>query len=170
LKAIENGTGVCVHYTMLFHYLASRAGIVTVSLQGPAFVGPHAWNLVYLNGKWLYLDTTLADAKSKTDYTYYLKDAGFLMQTHSWEGFGYPDYAKYPVVDGMNIKTTDDLRAYLLQQIRNDDGSVPKQIKFKLAGNNVNTDIRFLTLAHGDARYSVKVDQKTKTYTLTRQW
>ena len=83
LIALDQKKGVCVHYTILFHYLAARAGIVTMPIQGPSIAGQHAWNMVFLKGKWLFLDTTFADAKKGAiDYTYYLKDAKTMMKTH----------------------------------------------------------------------------------------
>lgn len=117
LKAIEEGKGVCVHYTSLFHYLATRAGIPTFPLTGPSFVGPHAWNMVYLNGKWVHVDATLADGKKNIDYTYYMKDAMFMMKTRTWMSYGYPDVNVYPEIDGMNLKTTEELRVYLLRKM-----------------------------------------------------
>jgi transglutaminase-like putative cysteine protease len=168
LIALEKGKGVCVHYASLFHYLARQAGLNSRVLQGPALVGQHAWNAVYVNGKWLFVDTTLDDTKKTTEYTYYLKDASFMMKTHMWRGFGYPDYSNHAVVDGMKIQTTDELRAYLLQQLWKRWGDPPATIKFKVLNKNVDTDTRFLRLQHVDAIYKMKYDAKTGIYTLTK--
>ncbi|MBH5318757.1 transglutaminase domain-containing protein [Paenibacillus sp. GSMTC-2017] len=167
LEAINTGRGVCAHYTALFHYLAMRANIPTVPLQGDSFVGRHAWNMVYVNGKWSYLDATLADGKKTIDYTYYLKDANFMMNTREWDGFGYPDINTYPEVDGMKLKSTEEYRVFLLRTIEN-AGSRPKTIKFAVTNSNVDTNPKFLGILYNEANYKVTYDSKSKVYTLTR--
>lgn len=168
LKAIEEGRGVCAHYTSLFHYLATRAGIPTIPLSGPSFVGEHAWNMVYLNGKWVYVDTTLADGKKTIDYTYYLKDAMFMMKTRTWMGYGYPDINIYPEVDGTNLKTTEELRVYLLRKMAESRTEPPKKITFKVAGAKVDTDVKFLTVVSPEYKYKLNYDSKNKLYTMIR--
>ncbi|OXS52821.1 hypothetical protein B1A99_32010 [Cohnella sp. CIP 111063] len=168
LKAIEEGKGVCAHYTSLFHYLATRAGIPSMPLSGPSFVGQHAWNMVYLNGKWVYVDATLADGKKNIDYTYYLKDAMFMMKTRTWMGFGYPDINVYPEVDGMNLKTTEELRVYLLRKMEESGPEPPKKVTFKVASGKVDTDLKFLSVIREDYKYKLSYDSKTKMYTMTR--
>ncbi|WP_372631578.1 transglutaminase domain-containing protein [Cohnella sp.] len=168
LKAIEEGKGVCVHYTSLFHYLATRAGIPSIPLSGPSFVGQHAWNMVYLNDKWVYVDATLADGKKNIDYTYYLKDAMFMMKTRTWMGFGYPDIYVYPEVDGMNLKTTEELRVYLLRKMEESGPEPPKKVTFKVANGKVDTDLKFLSVIREDYKYKLSYDSKKKLYTMTR--
>lgn len=169
LEALETGRGVCVHYTSLFHYMATRAGITTVPLQGNSIVGAHAWNAVYLNGKWKFLDTTLDDNKTgKINYTYYLKDASYMMNTHEWPGFGYLNPNHYAKVDGMKIRSTEELRIYLLQ-IGNSEAGFPKTITFRTKNKGVNTDIRFLNIRHGDGDYLLRYDAKKDLYVMTKK-
>lgn len=116
----------------------------------------------------LCVDTTLADStKGKIDYAYYLRDASFMFKTHKWTSFGYPDYTEFPTIDGMKISTTDEFRAYLLQQLWKGLDIPPKKITFKLTNNKVDTDIRFLRVAQFDSKYTMKLDKNTNVYTLT---
>ena len=69
--ALINKTAVCQGYASLFYRLALDAGVDTrvISVQAG---GPHAWNIVKLNGKYYNLDSTW-DAGRST-YAYFLKN------------------------------------------------------------------------------------------------
>ncbi|MFC5468939.1 transglutaminase domain-containing protein [Cohnella suwonensis] len=166
LEAIDAGKGVCVHYASLFHYLAMRAGIPDMPQTGNSIVGQHAWNMVYVNGKWRYLDATLADGKKTVDYAYYLKDAMFMMNSREWSGFGYPDVNTFPQVDGMKLKTTEELRVFLLREMEN--RGHPKTIKFAVTNKYVDTNPKFLAVKFFEGKYKLSYDAKSKVYTLTK--
>mgnify|MGYP000090337698 FL=1 len=68
--ALINKTAVCQGYASLFYRLALDAGVDTRVISGEAG-GPHAWNIVKLNGKYYNLDSTW-DAGRST-YAYFLK-------------------------------------------------------------------------------------------------
>ncbi len=59
--ALESGTGICFDYAALFAVMLRAEGIPTKMMIGT--VTPenlyHAWNSVYLDGKWIWMDTTL---------------------------------------------------------------------------------------------------------------
>ncbi|WEK54436.1 MAG: transglutaminase domain-containing protein [Candidatus Cohnella colombiensis] len=165
LYALETGGGTCSHYTSLFHYMATRASITTYPLQGTTYIGRHAWNIVQLNGKWVFVDTTFDDSKKKMSYDYYLKDTFYMMDTHGWTGFGYPAQFNYPTIDGMNIQTTEELRVYILQRLSNFTDHSPDIIKFKVTGTGVNTDISFMRSYIGTP-YKLKYDAKSGIYTV----
>ena len=69
--ALINKTAVCQGYASLFYRLALGAGVDTRVISGEAG-GPHAWNIVKLNGKYYNLDSTW-DAGRST-YAYFLKN------------------------------------------------------------------------------------------------
>ncbi len=69
--ALINKTAVCQGYASLFYRLALDAGVDTRVISGEAG-GPHAWNIVKLNGKYYNLDSTW-DAGRST-YAYFLKN------------------------------------------------------------------------------------------------
>ena len=69
--ALINKTAVCQGYASLFYRLALDTGVDTRVISGEAG-GPHAWNIVKLNGKYYNLDSTW-DAGRST-YAYFLKN------------------------------------------------------------------------------------------------
>ena len=69
--ALINKTALCQGYASLFYRLALDAGVDTRVISGEAG-GPHAWNIVKLNGKYYNLDSTW-DAGRRT-YAYFLKN------------------------------------------------------------------------------------------------
>ena len=50
--------GVCRHFAKLFVYMARRAGLNAIVINGFSTAGLHAWNAVQINKKWQLLDTT----------------------------------------------------------------------------------------------------------------
>ena len=63
--AIKTGKGNCAAYAMLFEGMCTNAGIQNRYHSGFAnngsFVGAHAWNSVYLDGTWYYVDVCWND-------------------------------------------------------------------------------------------------------------
>ena len=66
-----NKTAVCQGYASLFYRLALDTGVDTRVISGEAG-GPHAWNIVKLNGKYYNLDSTWDAGRSA--YAYFLKN------------------------------------------------------------------------------------------------
>ena len=67
--------GVCQDYAELFQEMCLRAGIPCELVSGVAGGGPHAWNRVYVDGKWFHVDCTWDDPIGKKpilQHTYYL--------------------------------------------------------------------------------------------------
>ena len=54
----QKRSGVCRHFAGLFEYMARRAGLNALSINGFAFDGSHTWNAVKINKEWQLLDTT----------------------------------------------------------------------------------------------------------------
>lgn len=91
--ALVNKVAVCDGYakafTMFMDILAIPSDrIVGLSLQNNNTVN-HAWNRVYLDGDWKYLDVTwndpVPDRGNSVQYDYYLVSEEKMEQDHSWE-------------------------------------------------------------------------------------
>ncbi len=75
--AIVDGEAVCAGYARSYQYLLKRAGIQAWTVKGtsinPATGYPenHAWNLVWLNGKCVYIDVTWDDQDPELFHLYF---------------------------------------------------------------------------------------------------
>ncbi len=115
--------GVCQDYAELFQEMCLRAGIPCEFVAGSAG-GPHAWNRVYLDGKWSYVDCTWDDPISKKPvlrYDYYLVGPDTLVKSHYWDGDDYPMPREYDPaweqLDPNNITSADMFRKCLVAQL-----------------------------------------------------
>lgn len=107
---------VCEGYARAFKYLTKYAGIDCVLVQGKATnssgkVESHAWNAVFIDNNWYYIDTTWDDpiiigngyVSDKVKYKYFLKGSDTFDKDHTPENqfsddgkeFSYPDISKY---------------------------------------------------------------------------
>lgn len=163
MTSIDKGRGVCGDYTLFFLHLCRRASIPCV-YEEDAFHLRHAWNSVYVNGKWLFVDTTWDDLDDgKIRYTFYLKDKFTFMKSH-YPLMGIPDEDIYTDIDKMNIKSLEELRGYLLQNFYWVDGF---QLKFRMADKNLKPNIACLNDRTVNFEYLLKYDSKNNIYTLT---
>ncbi len=115
-------TGVCQDYTELFQAMCQRAGIPCEMMTGDAG-GPHAWNRVYLDGTWYYVDCTWDDpvgGKPVLRHDYFLVGVDRMVVSHFWDGDDYP-YKEYDPaweqLDPNNITSADMFRKCLAAQI-----------------------------------------------------
>lgn len=58
---------VCQGYASAMQYLLEKLDIPCVIVTGMAKGGPHAWNLVQLDGEWYYVDVTWGNSKYHDD-------------------------------------------------------------------------------------------------------
>ena len=88
------GVGVCQGYALLALKLLQELQIPTVYVVGDVESGPHAWNLVQLDGQWYHLDITwndpLPDRGKKVRYDYFLKSDKEMRYDHAWIAADYP--------------------------------------------------------------------------------
>lgn len=86
--ALTKGVTVCQGYALLTYRLLNEGGIQNRIVEGTVSTGPHAWNLVNLDGKWYHLDTTfddpVPDVKGRTTYGYYLITDERIGRDHRW--------------------------------------------------------------------------------------
>jgi len=70
------GKGVCASYAMAFKALADRAQLPCVYVTGATkSTGEgHAWNKVYLNGRWLIVDSAWDDTSGASTYFFGITD------------------------------------------------------------------------------------------------
>ena len=66
--AIINKKAVCQGYAVLLYRLALEEGIDARLVAGFSSAGGHAWNIVKIDGRYYYLDSTWDAGKSKYDY------------------------------------------------------------------------------------------------------
>lgn len=83
---------VCQGYASAMQYLMDQLDIPCVIVTGTAKGGPHAWNLVQLDGAWYYVDVTWGNSKYHDDeqndvkyveYDYLNITTEEMMQDHS---------------------------------------------------------------------------------------
>jgi len=122
--------GVCEDFASLFSALCARAGIPCEKVTGQGGGGNHAWNRVYLNGEWKYVDVTFDDNRGTNGnlatngvptYDNYLKDPIDMVGDHWWRGDDYPLPLHYDPewekLDPMNITSADMFRKCFVAQL-----------------------------------------------------
>lgn len=73
-----NGKGVCDSYAMLFYKMATRLGIQSYICYGYGNGDTyHAWNMVELNGEYIYYDITWYDD--------YIRDVQYIHSESAWD-------------------------------------------------------------------------------------
>lgn len=122
-RPLSSGYGICQDYAELFQAMCIRLGIPCEIVVGNAG-GPHAWNKVYVDGKWLYMDCTWDDPVSRKPvlrYDYCLVGADVMVKSHYWDGDDYPMPDKYDPawekLDPNNITSADMFRKCLIAQM-----------------------------------------------------
>ena len=88
--ALHDGVAVCEGYACAAKLMLNALGIRCDIQVGDCYEGgPHAWNLVELNGEWYQLDVTWNDGGSRvTDYL--LVDDAYMQKSRYWETSDYP--------------------------------------------------------------------------------
>lgn len=61
IYSIVLGQSVCQGYALMFKYLCDQMNIPCIVVTGMAGNESHAWNLVYLDNAWSYVDPTFGD-------------------------------------------------------------------------------------------------------------
>lgn len=67
--AVMEGESVCAGYTKMFGMMMNASGIDTIGITGSG----HAWNKVFLYGKWYNVDSTWDDLGNISGYNYFNK-------------------------------------------------------------------------------------------------
>ncbi|MEH6945343.1 DUF5050 domain-containing protein [Bacillus sp. JJ722] len=89
-----NKIAVCDGYAKAMKLLLDKVGIETHYVTGYVNSGLHAWNLVKIDKKYYYLDTTWNDPvpnrKGKISYKYFLVPTAYLKKDHIWSSKDFP--------------------------------------------------------------------------------
>ncbi len=120
--------GICQDYAELFNNMCNRIGIPCVIVTGGAMgldgYDSHAWNRVYIDGAWHFVDTTFDDpvsSKPVLEHSYFMISANKLANTHVWYGYDYPMPDEYDPaweqIDPNNVKSADEFRKCLVAQL-----------------------------------------------------
>ena len=144
-QAMSSKYAICQDYAELFQTICIRLGIPCEMVTGDAG-GPHAWNKVYVDGKWLYMDCTWDDPVSKKpilDHDYCLVGADVMVKSHCWDGDDYPMPKYYDPawekLDPNNITSADMFRKCLIAQLvianrQNPDGEKVIRLRVTKSG------------------------------------
>ncbi len=166
ILTIDKGRGVCGDYSLLFMHLCRRASIpCTIEIGDPSYID-HAWNAVFVNGQWLFVDTTWDDGPNgKVLYTHFLKDRFTFMKGHMpYMGVPDEDFYSDSDIDPMKIKNQDELRAYLLKNFYWIDGF---KLTFRMADKNMKPFIGYLWTTKEIQKIELTYDSKNNLYTVT---
>lgn len=116
--------GICQNYAELFRTMCIRSGIPCIMISGMGNGGSHAWNQVYVDGEWLYVDCTFDDpvsSKPTLNHTYCLVGPDVMARNHYWDGEDYPMPDQYDPaweqLDPNNITSADMFRKCLVAQV-----------------------------------------------------
>ncbi len=127
--AVINGRAVCQGISAMFKVLADMAGISSILISGTisdndegaavTAPGPHAWNLVCIDGAYVHLDVTndLNLENGKRIYSKFNFDDKRARRNYSWEDRGYPKcesmgYFYYEYYH-MTVRTEKELQTYI---------------------------------------------------------
>lgn len=95
--ALIDKTAVCQGYASLLYRMALNAGVDARVISGDAG-GPHAWNIVRLNGKYYNLDSTW-DA-GRENYSYFLKSMKAFSDHERDEDYSSSEFTEaYPMAE-----------------------------------------------------------------------
>lgn len=117
--------GVCANYSQLFRSMCNRVGIPCIYVIGGASGIDHAWNMVYIDGKWQYVDCTWDDPVTYSPvllHDYFLIHAERMANDHNWDGNDYPmpeDYdPNWENLDPMHLTSADQFRKCFAAQLK----------------------------------------------------
>ena len=126
LRSLKSGNGVCAAYVTCLKELLDRQGIENIGVFGEASTadpndpnkawGPHAWNLVKIDGKYMPIDLTFAacsDFKGVPESSKYFGNAEEFNKTHkpyAWESIADSGETLYTIDNDIVMKITEDIR------------------------------------------------------------
>lgn len=94
--ALLDGQANCQGYADALQLLCLLSGIPCKKVAGEAGGGPHMWNLICVDGQWMYVDATFDDgffADGAPCYLFFGPSAQRLALTHSWKADSLPGTA-----------------------------------------------------------------------------
>lgn len=168
---MASGYGVCEDYTHLFQAFCQRAGIPCRFVAGSTGgMGGHAWNKVFVDGAWYYVDSTWDDPVGGTPWNKYLFiDADTLAVDHFWSGDDFPMSGEYDPsweqLDCNNITSRDMYRKCLVAQLMQGNN----KFTLRVTSPNAYGGEMCSYLFHG-GWWSLSVSHNGNYYTYTVGW
>ncbi len=107
-EILKSGSGVCIHFALLYNRVCNLAGIKTFVIEGytkqngKLDILPHAWNATFIKGKWELIDPTwgsgqIADGQftKKLNSFYFMIKPDEFIKSHCpfepmWQLLPYP--------------------------------------------------------------------------------
>ncbi len=83
---LVEGVALCGGYAKLFELVMNRLGYVCEYITGTADGGPHAWNLLWLDGEYYHVDVTWDDPDREDGmrlYNYFCVNDAMIEKTHT---------------------------------------------------------------------------------------
>ena len=108
--ALLEGKALCGGYAKLFELVMHTLGYECEYVTGTAGGGPHAWNLIKLEGDYYYIDLTWDDLDDNVSlYTYFCVNDEMLSRTHTLDSASYSVETNatkynYHVSEGLYVK------------------------------------------------------------------
>jgi hypothetical protein len=169
---VVHGSTVCAGYAMMVGYLCEAAGIGCRIVTGNVARGPHAWNLVNIDGVWYHLDATWdsphSDAPQAHDqYDYYLLTDSEMMADRSL--LIEPGMRPYPRASLRYVDTVNQLielrhsASGFLRQLKDTIGLKYLEPAYVVANRqalvNHLLDVYYRRLTHAIVRYRASASQ-----------
>lgn len=89
---LQSGKGVCENFAQTFRAMCVCFGVKCYEAIGAAGGGPHAWNIVEINGNWYQCDATWDAGKSPENFKYFLLSDAAMGANHNLNrrDYSYP--------------------------------------------------------------------------------
>jgi len=115
--AMELGSAVCSGYTNAYTLLLREAGVPVVRINGdaPNFDGQgndgaHTWNMVLVDGQWLFVDVTWDDSEEGPALDYFLLSYEIMARDHRTNIAPYYRFLQYVMPERVDLADALALR------------------------------------------------------------
>ena len=134
--ALVEKTCVCEGFAKAMKYLCDQVGVECCVVTGTGSSsferGPHAWNMVNINGCWQHVDVTwdnqFADDASIQNYAYMNLDDDTISRDHTWNRKHYPkcteDSYNYFKMNNSVISSGIQLRRFLEENLAAEENDI----------------------------------------------
>lgn len=153
-----NGKAVCDGISKAFLFLCRKAGIPSIIITGEAHLqtstGPHAWNLINIDGSFYHVDVTgdLKDSSNSPIPLYrYLNISDVQMRRdHSWDSNNTPqcnsEIYNYYSAKGLLCKSAKDVEKVIRSSLSS--GETHFSIKYNGNRNEVNSILAYVVSSY----------------------
>ena len=143
IGGLLDGKANCQGYADTFYLLGTLAGLEVRTIGGTAG-GPHSWNIIKLDGKWYYVDTTFNDGIEGSEYKGYIylnipynlsehKSTADLTSLYDFATEADPDYCYYDRKN-LDFSSTRDAAVFAVKE----HGKKVKKVNMRIEGLDVS--------------------------------